>query len=257
MWAVVAKTTWKQNFRLMTRYAFNTVSTLVTLYIVFALMFFGVKSLGGSALDLGNTLEGLFTGYVTWMLAIMGYSDLAWGITNESQTGTLEQLYLAPVGYRWIAAFTQSFQFAVNIVLLTAMVVLMSFSTGQSIHLDIVSMLPVGLCIYLQAAGLGFALAGLALIYKRIQSFFQIVQFAIVGFFMLSWDRFPWAKYLPLTMGQNVLQKVLIRGSRLWQIPGGELAVLGVVTVLYLAAGIGLFTLAEKKAKAGGLLGQY
>ena len=196
MWLVVVRSCWVKAYKLMTRYLFNMISGFVTFYIVFALLFFGTKSIGGGVIDLGDTLEGIFAGYLTWMLAMMGSTELAWNVTSEAQTGTFEQQYLSPVGYRWIALFTESFNFVYNISLIFLIALVMAVTTGQKIHLHLGSTLPVMLSVYVQATGLGLALAGLALMYKRIQSFFQVVQFLMIGFLLVPWDRFPWARYL-------------------------------------------------------------
>lgn len=257
MWLVALKSCWKQGYRLMTRYLFNTLSGFVTLYIVFALLFFGAKNIGGGAIDLGDTLEGMFAGYVTWMLAMMGCTDLAWHVTNEAQTGTFEQQYLSPVGYKWIAVFTESFNFLANAAVVFIITLVMSVTTGQQIHLHLASTLPVMLAVYIQAAGVGFALAGLALVYKRVQAFFQVVQFLIIGIFFIPWDRFPWARYLPLAASQKLLQRVLIDGTKIWEVSSGEILVVVGVTAAYIALGTGFFSIAESKARERGLLGQY
>lgn len=257
MWSVVLQSTWKQNFRLMGRYLFNTLSGFITLYIVFALLFYGTKSVGAGTMNLGDTLEGMFAGYVTWMLAIMGCTDLAWNITSEAQSGTLEQLCLCPLGYKWMLVFNQSFQFLANLLLVGLITVSMSLTTGQTIHLDLVSVIPVTLAVYLQALGLGFMLAGLALIYKRIQAFFQIVQFAMIGLLFVPLSRYPAARYLPLAVGREILQRVLMSGVRLWRVGGADLLALLSSTALYLALGVGCFAVAESKARSKGLLGQY
>ena len=257
MWLVALKSSWRQSFQLMTRYMFNMVSGLVTMYIVFLMLFFGVKAVGGSALNLGDTLEGLFTGYVVWMIVIIGYQDLAYGVTNEAQTGTLEQLYLSPVGYRWLAFFTQLFNSLIYLTEITVMVVIMMLTTGKWLHLDLVSVFPLFAAVYAQALGLGFALAGLALVYKRIQAFFQIVTFGVIGFFFIPWDRFPWAKYLPFAMGRYLLEKVMAGGLRLWQLNGSDILVLLISTGMYLGLGILAFSAGESRAKAKGFLGQY
>lgn len=257
MWVVALRSVWKQNLRMMTRYLFNTLSSLITLYIVFALMFYGAKSIGSGTMGLGDTLEAMFAGYVTWMLALTGCTDLAWSITNEAQTGTLEQLCLSPLGYRWILAFSQSFNLATNVLLVGVLTLSMSLTTGQSIHLDFLSVIPVVTAIYLQAVGLGFALAGLALMYKRIQAFFQVVQFALIGILFVPLDTLVAARYLPLAMGRALLQEVLLRGTMLWRVPWAEVAPVFGSTILWMAIGLGCFAAAESRARRRGLLGQY
>lgn len=257
MWLTALKASWRQNLTLVTRYGFNFVSAIITMYIVFVLMFYGVKAVGVGAFDLGRTLEGLFTGYVVWMIVLFGYQELAYNVSSEAQTGTLEQLYISPVGYKWLAFFSQAFNCLVFFAVISLIVIIMMVTTGQKLNLDMLNILSVFVGVYLQACGLGFALAGLALIFKRIQSFFQIVTFGVIGLFMIPWARFPWAKYLPFTMGRHLLQQIMINGLKLTKVPLGDLAVLVFTTMIYFGAGLGLFVLAENKAKSMGLLGHY
>ena len=257
MWLTAFKATWRQTFQLTTRYLFNFVSAIITMVLVFLFMFYGVKGLGAGALDLGETLEGLFTGYIVWMIVLIGYQDLAYDAANQAQTGTLEQLYLSPLGYKWLALFTQSLNTVLNLALVCLTTAIMVLTTGQKLHLKVLSILPVFLGVYIQASGLGLALAGLALIFKRIQSFFQVVTFGVIGLFMIPWSRYPWAKYLPFTMGQHLLREVMMKGMKITRVHGTHLAVFGVVMVACFVAGLALFSLAEKKAKSSGLLGQY
>ncbi len=257
MWLVALKSTWKQRTIMFTRYWFNYLSSFLTLYIVFAMLFYGAKSIGGGVLAVGNTLEGMLSGYVVWMLVLLGCTDLANNVTNEVQTGTFEQQYLSPVGYKWLALFSVAFNFVFNASAVIILTLVMSATAGQKIHLDFVSTLPVMLSVYLQAAGLGFALAGLALIYKRVQSFFQIVQFAVLGLFFVPLDKCPWAKFLPFVQTQKALQCVLMDGLRIWETSKADLLVLVTATALYLVLGTVCFSFAESKARNKGMLGQY
>ncbi len=257
MWLIALKASWRQAFKLATRYLFNFVSAMITMFLVFLFLFYGVKTVGGGALVLGGTLEALFTGYITWMIVTISFQDLAYNVANEAQTGTLEQLYITPAGYKCLAFFLQTFNAVMNLFFVLVISLFLMLATGQRLNLDLASILPVFLAIYIQGCGLGFALAGLALIFKRVQSFFQVITFGVIGLFAVPWETFPWAKYLPFTMGQHVLQKIMTDGVRITQISGVNLMILLVTTVAYIAVGLGLFTLAEKRAKSAGLLGQY
>lgn len=257
MWLIALKASWRQTLTLQIRYLFNFFTSIITMSIVFLLIFHGVKAVGAGALDLGGTLEGLFTGYIIWMIVLTGYQDLAYNAANEAQTGTLEQLYLSPVGYKWLAFFSGSFNALMSLAMISVITAVMVLTTGQKLHLDIFSILPVFFGVYIQAYGLGFILGGLALIFKRIQSFFQVVTFGVIGLFMIPWSKYPWAKYLPFTMGQHLLQEIMMEGRKFTQAPKGDLAVFAVATIAYFLAGLGVFSMAETKAKAMGLLGQY
>ena len=104
--------------------------------------------------------------------------------------------------------------------------------------------------------GFGFALGGLALIFKRIQAIFQIFQFVFVGFLVIP-QRVPWAKLLPLSMGNSLIYDVMVDGIRLWELPIGSILTALVVGAVYLAVGVAVFSVCENIAKDRGLLGHY
>jgi len=239
------------------RYAFDSISGLVTMYIVFLVIFYGARGIGGVALATGNTLEGILVGYLLWALAIMAYSELSWDLYNEAQMGTLEQLYVSPIGFKWINAYSMLsnlvFQFALSGVLLALMMV----STGKYLNLDIFSVIPLFLLALSSAYGIGFAVGGLALIFKRVRSFFQIVQFVFVAFIAVPIEQFPPIVYMPLSMTNHLLRQVMVHGLSIWELNRGELLI-GVITgVVYLALGLLAFTKCERIAKNKGLLGHY
>ena len=72
-------------------------------------------------------------------------------------------------------------------------------STGRYLNLDLISLLPLIILLLVPIAGRGFILGGLQILYKRIQSILQIVQFLLVGVLVapinLGWTVFflgPW-----------------------------------------------------------------
>jgi len=240
----------------LTRYAFNTVSQLVTFYIVFCLIFFGAQALGG-AVDMGETLEGILVGYFVWMLAIMAYSDLSWHVVNEAQIGTLEQMYLSPAGFHWVNAAYLVSNLIINLFLLAFLLGIMILTTGQRLVLDLLGIGPLLLLTVAPAYGIGMIMGGLALIYKRVQSSFQILQFVFIAFITIPLSRYPLVRFLPLAQGNYMLRQVMIEGQRLWELAGYDLAVAALVAVGYLGLGIAIFRRCEKFARSGGLLGQY
>jgi len=241
----------------MKRYYFNSISYVLTLYIVFLLLFYGARSLGGPAIVGGDTLDGIVVGYLLWSLAIMAYGDLSWDLSNQAQVGTLEQLYITPMGFTWINTCYLITNLIINLAISGVLLTLMMVSTGKYLNLNLSSALPIFLLTLLPAYGIGFAMGGLALVFKRIQAVFQIFQFVFVAFITLPWGTFPWARYLPLSMGNHLLQEIMIKDLRIWQLARSDLTVLIGTGVIYLGLGLIAFRWAEQVAKNKGLLGQY
>lgn len=248
----------RRDLALMRRYIFNSISSFVTLYIVFLLIFTGLRAFEGIAPGStgSQTLEYYIVGFFMWSFAISAYSDLSWGLTNEAQAGTLEQLYLAPCGFRWISLFITFSSLTLSLIPVVISLVAMMATTGKWLSLDLVSLVPLMFITVLGAVGIGYALAGLALVFKRVQAAFQIMQFVFVGFQTVP-TRLWWAKLLPLNAGNALIGEVMVNGRRLWELPAGVVLVALAVGAAYLAAGMFVFSRCERVAKDRGLLGHY
>jgi ABC-2 type transport system permease protein len=252
------KTIFRREFTMMTRYAINTVSSLASIYLFFVLIFLGIKSLSSHMAEdaLSGSLEGAIIGFFVWTFTIFAYSDLSWNLIGEAQAGTLEQLYLTPLGFKWVCTFTVLSTFLLNLIPHMVFLVAMMATTGRWLNIDLVSLIPLLAITVLGAYGFGFALGGLALIFKRIQALFQIVQFVFMAFLIVPF-RVPWAKFLPLSMGNSLLYDVMVEGSRLWELPMKNLFIAIAVGTAYLSVGLIIFSRCENIAKDRGLLGHY
>ncbi|MEW6032121.1 MAG: ABC transporter permease [Bacillota bacterium] len=254
---VVFVAVFKKTLVEMRRYLFNMVSGLVSMYLIFLLLFFGAKAVGGSAFQTGGHLEGLIVGYTIWILSLLAYQDLAWQIASDAEIGTLEQLYLSPAGFGWVNASHMAARFVVNMVIISLILFVMMLTTGRWLHLDLISLVPLLVLTVIPCYGLGFLMGGLALVFKRIQSSFQILQFVFVALIAAPMSQFPWIKYLPLAMGNSLLREVMVEGARLWQMSASDLGLATAVGVGYLALGYGGFAYLLNVARDRGLMGHY
>lgn len=241
----------------MRRYLFNTISGFLTLYIVFLLLFFGAQTIGGAGFQTGDTLEGLLIGYLVWMFAILAYQDMAWSISMEAEIGTLEQLYLSPSGFAWVNGSFLITRFIVNLLFISLFLAVMLLTSGYRFYLDLISLLPLVLVTVIACYGFGFMMGGLALVFKRIQASFQILQFIFVAFIAVPINQFSWVRYLPLAMGNNLLRQVMVDGIRLWQFPAADLLTAAAVGIGYFLFGLLIFSRCIAIARDRGLMGHY
>jgi len=253
--AVLARAVAYKSLVLRVRYAFNTVTSLFTIYVFFALLFFGGREIAPQAID--DSLTGIIVGFFLILTATVAYADLSWELIREAQWGTLEQLYMSPLGFGRVVTIKTAVNLLVAFgfggVLLGAMLV----TTGETLVLDPLVVLPVGFLTICTAVGVGYVLGGLALVFKRIENVFQIVQFSFVGLVAAPVDQFPLLKLLPLALGSDLLRDGMGRGTPLWDLPTADLALLIVTAVGYLVVGYALFGLLSRKARADGKLGKY
>lgn len=239
------------------RYPFNTISSIITIYLIFLLFFFGYNFLGGNLLSGTKTLEAFIVGFFIWTYAIGAYSILAWGIIMEARAGTLEQLYMTPMGYDTVVIYTAIANFFWNLVGVVPILLLMMITTGRFLHLDLITLIPLLILTIACGYGIGFITAGLGLIFKKIQAFFQILQFIFVGFIALPVNKYPGFKLLPFTLGAKLIGKNMIDKVSIFQMNWVDLVILFSVAFFYFVVGFIIFKFCEKIAKDKGLLGHY
>jgi ABC-2 type transport system permease protein len=254
---VLFKTILKREFVEMRRYLFNFIGAIISIYILFLLVFFGARALGGGAPGFGGTLDGIIVGFLVWTFALFAYSEFGQGMAREAQEGTLEQLYMSSVGFTWVALFRIVSSFLIMLAFNIAILLLMMVTTGRWLHLDVASLLPLVLLTLAGVYGIGFIVGGLALVFKRIESFTGILQFALVGLIAAPLDRFPVLRALPLAEGNRLIRQVMAEGLSIAELPTGDLLFLVLNSAFYLGIGLIALSFLLKTAKNRGLLGHY
>ena len=92
-------------------------------------------------------------------------------------------------------------------MLLTAAVL----TTGQTLQVRPLA-LPLVLVTLLGVQGIGFAMAGLALVVKRIGGISGLLPLAFVGLAIAPLDEAPALKVLPLGLGARLVRRLLVDG---------------------------------------------
>jgi len=239
------------------RYPFNTLSAIITVYLVFLVFFLGYKFIGGNQPTFIRTVEGFVVGFFIWTYAIGAYSTLSWGIIQEARAGTLEQLYMTPLGYEMVAIYMIIANFFWNLIFVIPILLLMMITTGRFLHLDLITLLPLLILTIACGYGIGFISGGLGLIFKKIQAFFQILQFIFVGFIAIPVSKAPLLKLLPFSLGTNLIARNMIDRLPIYRMAFYDILILIVVALFYLVIGFLFFKLCEKVARDRGLLGHY
>ncbi|WP_245903065.1 ABC transporter permease [Salinigranum rubrum] len=220
---------------LLRRYPVNSLSQLVTIYLYFVILFFGGQTfLGPTILE---SFDGIIVGFFLWTIASLAFGYLAWTITLESQWGTLEQLYMSPYGFGRVMLVRAAVSLLLNFGWGVLMLILMLLTSGRPLALDIDTVLVIGLLTILPAVGIGFLVAGLALLYKRIESFIQLMSIGFIGLIAAPVSSYPVLRILPLTQGSYLLRRTMQQNIEVWQLPPSDLAVLVAVAAFYLGGG--------------------
>lgn len=240
----------------MLRYLPNTVSMFVTFYAIFLLLFLGVQLVGGPESAEAST-QYLIVNVVLWFLALMAMQGIGWEITTEATRGTLEQLYMSPVGAWRILLSRMVGAVLVNGVVIGVMLIVSMLTARTWLSFDLLTLLPLLLFTILSMLGVGFVVAGLALIFKQVQALLQIAQFIFFALVSVPVTLSPWLELLPVMRGSSMIREALTQGVTLAGFSPWAWGFLVANAAAYLALGIALYKLAERRAMRRGLLGQY
>ncbi|MGD2157729.1 MAG: ABC transporter permease [Anaerolineales bacterium] len=250
----------RRNFRLAKSYWMEYISDFV-LYTLGFLLLITVFLAATDNYGPEGYLSSLI-GYVVWKICASILVEIAEVSSNESRTGTLEQMFLSGVHPGMIFIHR-----SVGIILDYVIRGLL-LGLGLGMVLGILQAIPpVAIFVFVLtivgAVGLGFALAGLVMVYKRLDGFLDLTWQMLVFFTgALAPIYNPFlstvSKFLPLTWGIDSLRSIFLEGAealKLWQ--NGLMGGLLLNTTLYVALGVVLFTWGQKRARALGLLAHY
>lgn len=242
---------------LMKRYLFNSLGGFITLYIIFLLMFQGYKGIAGSSPNFGEILEGLVVGYTLWILSMSVYQDITYSIQREAREGTLEQLYMSVHSFGWILAISTFVRTILSLIFVSVILFLLMLTTDKSLNIDILSLLILVFFTLLGILGIGYICGGLTLVFKRIDSYLQIVTFGLIGVIAAPVGKVPLFKLLPASWGASLIQDVMTDGKSIFDFSFNDLTLLVLIGVSYALLGFTVYKLCERKAMNKGMLGHY
>ena len=239
------------------RYAFDAFFQLIGVFLLFLLLFAGVKAIGGHDVQTGGTLPAIVIGFVVFSLILGTYGAIAQWMTNEATQGTLEQLAMSPFGLLRVMLAEYVAGTAVTLLFTLTMMFLAEAITGQWLRFPLLTVVPLTLILMLQVAGVGLALAGAALRFKRVASLASLIQFGFLALVSIQVHEVPWTRFLPIALANDLMREATVHGRRLDEFSTGDLATTVVVALAYLGAGVTVFTAMERSARARGVIGTY
>ena len=240
----------------MRRYLPKTISMIVTFYAIFLMFFLGIHALGNPE-SAGESSQYLIVIMVLWFLSLMAMQGIGWEITQEATRGTLEQLYMSPVPPWQIMLARMIGTVLVNLVVIGLMLLMAMATAGEWLAFDLPTLLPLVLLTIFCMLGIGFMVAGLALVFKQIQALLQIAQFIFAGLVTVPVFLTPWFELLPVVRGATMIREAMAAGTTLTGFTASDWTLLLVNAIFYFGLGVFLYSQAEKRAMNKGLLGQY
>jgi ABC-2 type transport system permease protein len=249
----LARAVTEKELLLLRRYWLNTVGGLGANYIMFAVVFFGGQSAAPGALT--DTLPGIIVGFFVWSMSWSAFQTPSQGLMREARWGTLEQLYASTHGLGRVLAVRIVVTLAVSLVTGSLVLVAMMATTNQWLAVDLLAVVPLSVVTLLPAVGLGFAFGGIALLHKRVENVFLVVQFLFLA--GLGAPETAVTDLLPLSLGADLLTTAMRDGVSLWALPHDDLVLAVTLAIAYLGLGAVAFRFALVRARREGVMGHY
>jgi ABC-2 type transport system permease protein len=245
-----------REYLIFVRYPANALGGIVFTLFFFGLLFYGGRMIAGRALT--DTIEGIVVGYFLWTLSVGAYQSVSNDIGSEVQWGTLERHIMTPFGFAPVALLKGAAKVVRTFLISSVVLAAMLLMTGVTLQLNVLTVVAVATLTIVAVLGLGFAAGGITVLYKRIGNWLNLLQFGFILLISapelgLGW----WVRLLPLAHGSDLLQRAMIDGTRLWEFPPLDLALLVGVAVGYLGLGYLVFRLTTDRARRLGVLGDY
>ena len=240
------------------RYPAESFGLLFVIISVFYGLFLSTRYIAGPGLQLGNRLDSVIVGYILWTLFTFILVDVAGNLQYESQTGTLEQLFLSSYSTPRVLFSRALASLLIQLLLNGFALLVIMILTGRFLSFPIALILPLMAMIF-GAYGFSFMLGGLTLIFKRAQQILAFVQFSFLFLLTLPTEEWQganqWLGYLiPMSPGAGLLRDLMARQTGLdWP----RLAVAFLNGGIYFGLGILIFRMAERQTKRRGQLGGY
>lgn len=240
---------------LQLRYRVNFVIGIASVYTMFLVVFFGGRAIAGEGFS--DSKVALTVGFLLWTLSITAYQRLAGAMSREASWGTLERLYLSPLGFGRVIAFTAVARVVTSFVTALAVAVPVTLTAGIPLNFDVLGVFVVALLGVCSVLGLGFAFGAAAIRYKRVGNLLGFLNIGFVGLVAAPVEQLPVLRYLPLAQASHLVQGMVGAGTPLTGLPAGELLTALAVAVVYPAVGYLLLTYFIDDARRAGVMDHY
>ncbi len=245
----------KKEAILAKRYLANSIGGGITIFLVFLLIFYGYSGIVGFNLG-SDTKESLILSFTIWILALSIYQNITDSIEEETQIGTIEQLYLSRYSFLFVITVKSIAMLVIDFVQIIVLLLLMMIVTQTFLNFqNILSIIFVTFFVSLNYWGLGYALAGGVLLYKKMSTYLQIMQFVLLGLMFIPAESHTLFKLIPSVWGLKLLKDIMVSNTSIITFSMSDFIFLIVPSLFYLSVGILIFKKALAKAVEKAILG--
>lgn len=255
MWQLM-KANFRKEFIELKRYYPNTIAMIVSSYFIFLAAFLGLQ-VAGNPTTIDENIQYTIVSMVFWMLALTAFGNPSITVLQEAMRGTLEQLYLNPYG-AWRIMFSRIVaQISLEMFGVIILLFLAQLTSGQWLNLNPLTTIPIFLITFISLIGVGYMMAGLAMVFKQVQNFIQILQFILMGLVFIPLSAAPFLQFAPFVKGVNMIRDVMMANLSLLDFTFFDYLSLILNAIVYLVVGLFIYLQCEKIAMKKGLLAQY
>ncbi len=247
----------RRNLIELRRYGFDTFFQFAGIFMLFTLLFWGAKGVGGADIRNGDTLPAIVVGFVVLSIVLGSFFTTSQWLTQEATLGTLEQIAISPFGLLrvLIAESIASLWFLALIT--SAMLVGAEAVSGQWLHIDIVTLAPLIALLLVQMVGLSLVVGGASVVFKRVASLANLMQFVFLALVSLPIEQYPAVRYMPIGLANHLIRESTVNKVGLSDMSGGDLLQLVLLASAYFAVGVVVFLRCERVARERGLIGVH
>ncbi|MEY2426125.1 MAG: type transport system permease protein [Actinomycetota bacterium] len=247
----------RRNLIELRRYGFDTFFQFAGIFMLFTLIFWGAKGVGGADIREGDTLPAIVVGFVVLSIVLGSFFTTSQWLTQEATLGTLEQIAISPFGLLrvLIAESVASLWF---LALMTgAMLIGAEAVSGQWLHLDIVTLTPLIGLLLVQMVGLSLVVGGASVVFKRVASLANLMQFVFLALVSLPIEDYPAVRYMPIGLANQLIRESTVHNVGLFDFNRRDLLQLVLLASAYFAVGVVVFLRCERVARERGLIGVH
>lgn len=247
----------RRNMIELRRYWFDTIFSFVGIFLLFTMVFWGARGIGGADVRHGETLPAIVIGFVVLTVVLGSYFTMSVWVTQEAALGTLEQLAMSPFGLLGVLVAEYAASLWFQVALITVMLLASEAVSGQWLHIDLVTLGPLLGLLLVQMLGLGLAMGGAAIVFKRVASLNNLMQFVFFALIAVPIVDDPWVRYLPISLTNDLIRQSTVRSTGLLDLDQGDVVAAVALSAAYLAVGVAVFLRMERVARDRGLIGVH
>lgn len=238
------------------RYWLNMAAGILNMFLFLVFIQLGIRSFGSgvSVEFMSVKMETLIIGFFSFSIIGVGMGSVTSRLSDNAATGILEQTMLSPMGVIPVLFFGALTQFSVALVLYLLLIPFSMLLCSHFFNVNIPCLVFFSILLWLSSCGVGFALSALTLIYKKTQSFNNLIQFLILTLMVIPSYPFNVFSLSPVSPQVAILNKAIVYHQSVgykW------LTYTVLQSGAYFILGCAAFLAAEKYAKKKGILGQY